>query len=55
MGCLVMIAWPAVLPYYIIKTEGRRGLGRIALFCLMWFGAWMTQVAVTIWARVFSR
>lgn len=54
MGWLVMMAWPVVLPYYIVKSEGRRGVGRIALFTFMWFAAWMTQAAVAIWTRVLA-
>jgi hypothetical protein len=52
MGWLVMMAWPVVLPYYIIRSEGRKGLTRIALFCFMWLAAWATQLAVAIWTRV---
>jgi hypothetical protein len=52
MGWLLMIAWPVILPYYIVKAEGRRGLSRIGLFCLLYFGALMTEMAISIWLRV---
>jgi hypothetical protein len=52
MGWLLMIAWPVVLPYYIVKAEGKRGLSRIGLFCLLYFGAMMTEMAISIWLRV---
>lgn len=52
MGWFVLAAWMIVIPYYILKREGRAGVARIGLFCLIWFAAWATGWAVQIWARV---
>jgi hypothetical protein len=52
MGWFVMSAWILVLPYYILKREGRSGLARLGLFCLVWFAAWATGWAVQIWTEV---
>jgi hypothetical protein len=54
MGWFVMAAWAIVVPYYLLKREGRRGLGRIGLFLLTYFAAWATGVAVRIWVRVLG-
>ena len=52
MGWFLMMAWPIVIPYYIITREGRRGLLRIGLFALTYFAAWATGVAAAVWTRV---
>ena|SRR5688572_29958684 len=52
MGWLLLFAWPLALPYYIVKAEGRRGLGRVALFCFTYFAALMSGWATALWARV---
>jgi hypothetical protein len=54
MGWFVMSAWVFIIPYYILKREGRAGLSRIGLFCLTWFAAWATGRAVFIWMRVMA-
>ena len=54
MGWLLISAWPLVLPYYIVRAEGRAGWGRIALFAFTYFAAWMTGWAASIWARVLQ-
>ncbi len=54
LGCFLAIAWPFLLPYYVLRTEGRRGWGRIGLFCFTYFTAWLVGVAITIWCRVLS-
>ena len=52
MGWFLLAAWIIIVPYYILRREGRAGLSRIGLFCLTWFAAWATGRAVGIWARV---
>jgi hypothetical protein len=54
MGWFLVIAWPILLPYYILKSEGRRGLWRIGLFCVAWIGSWAAGVAVAVWLHVLS-
>ncbi len=52
MGWFLFGAWIIVIPYYILKREGRAGWSRIGLFCLTWFAAWCVGRAVSIWTRV---
>ena len=52
MGWFVFTAWIVVVPYFVLKAEGRSGLGRLALFCFTYFAAWMLGWAVQIWARL---
>ena len=53
IGWLLLMAWPFVLPYYIVKAEGRAGWGRLALFCFTYFAAAMTGWATAVWTQVF--
>jgi hypothetical protein len=55
MGWFLIAAWIVVIPYYILKREGRAGLSRVGLFGLTWFAAWATGRAVSIWTQVFAR
>ena len=52
MGWFLFGAWVIVVPYYILKREGRAGLGRIALFCFTWLAAWAASWAVLIRTQV---
>ena len=54
MGWFLLAAWIIIVPYYVLKREGRPGLGRIGLFSLTYFAAWVTGVAIRIWVRVLS-
>jgi len=36
MGWFLLIAWPVVVPYFIISREGRRGFRRIGSFIFGW-------------------
>ncbi len=54
MGWFLLAAWIIIVPYYLLKREGRRGLGRIGLFCLTYAAAWATGVAIRIWIRVVT-
>jgi hypothetical protein len=55
MGWLLFAAWMIVLPYYILKTEGRKGLGRIGLFCFLNFAAFAVGWATLIWTQLLLR
>jgi len=55
MGWFLIAAWMIVIPYYILRQEGRTGLSRVGLFCLTWFAAWATGRAVSIWMQVIAR
>jgi hypothetical protein len=52
MGWFLMVAWPIVVPYYLIKHERRRGLARVGLFLLTYFAAWAVGWAVSLWTRL---
>jgi len=54
MAWFLLAAWMIVIPYYILKREGRAGFGRIGLFSLTWFAAWATGRAVAVWMRVIA-
>jgi hypothetical protein len=54
MALFVLAAWVIIVPYYVIRHEGRRGLARIGLFCLTYFSAWATGLAVRVWVRVLT-
>jgi hypothetical protein len=54
MGWFLLGAWVIIVPYYVLKCEGRRGLGRIGLFCLTYFAAWASGTAVRIWVQVLT-
>jgi hypothetical protein len=46
MGWFLMIAWPVIVPYFILRHEGRRGLRRIGYFILGWLVAALIGVLV---------
>jgi hypothetical protein len=52
MGWFLLVAWIVIVPYYLVKTEGKLGVGRIGLFCLTYFAAWATGTAIRIWLLV---
>lgn len=52
MGWFLFAAWVILVPYYILKREGRAGWSRIGLFCLTWFAAWCSGWAVSIWTSI---
>lgn len=54
MGWFMFAAWVFILPYYILKTEGRRGWSRIGLFCLTYGAAYATGWAILIWTQVLA-
>lgn len=46
MGWFLLIAWPVVVPYFILSHEGRRGFRRIGYFILGWLAAALVGVLV---------
>jgi hypothetical protein len=54
MGWFLFAAWIVILPYYILKVEGRGGWSRIGLFSLTCFAAYATGWAVLIWTRLLA-
>jgi hypothetical protein len=49
-----MSAWIIIVPYYVLKREGKRGLRRIGLFCLTYVAAGATGMAIRIWAKAMT-
>jgi hypothetical protein len=39
MGLFLYIAWPVVMPYYLLKTRGTKGLLSILAFAVAYVGA----------------
>lgn len=54
MGWFLWMVWILLIPYYVVKREGRRGLLRLGLFALVWFAAWATAWAVAVWVRLLT-
>jgi hypothetical protein len=52
MGWFTLAAWIFVLPYCIVRAEGRSGLARIGLFCVTALAAWATGWATLVWTQV---
>jgi hypothetical protein len=52
MGWFLLIAWIVVVPYYLLKYEGKRGLRRIGLFGLVYVFAWLLGVGLVIAVRL---
>ena len=48
MGMFLYIAWPIYMPYHLIKTRGARGLLVILGFLVVYIGAWMVGLAVSL-------
>jgi hypothetical protein len=54
MGLFLWLAWAVIVPYYVLKREGKSGLARLGLFCLAYVAAWATGLAIRVWLRVLS-
>jgi hypothetical protein len=52
MGAFLWLLWFVLVPYYIFKTEGRRGWGLIAIFLMAAVAAWGFYAAVRVWLRL---
>ena len=47
MGFFLLLAWPVIVPYYLVKTRGlKRTLITFLLFALVSFGAFVAGVAI---------
>jgi len=54
MGFFLCIAWPIVMPYYLLKTRGAKGLLVILGFIAAYFTAAIAGVAISVGARVLT-
>jgi hypothetical protein len=48
MGFFLLIAWPLVMPYYLLKTRGLKGLLVIFRFIVAYIGAGIAGVFVSV-------
>ncbi len=48
LGFFLTVAWPLVLPYYLIKTRGPKGLLNILGFAGAYFGALVLGIAFAV-------
>ena|SRR2546426_389167 len=54
LGFFVCIAWPFVMPYYLVKTRGAKGLLVILGFVVAYVGAAIVGIIVSVSAAVIS-
>ena len=48
LGFFLYLAWPVVMPYYLVKTRGAKGLLAILCFVIAYFGAAIVGVVVSM-------
>ncbi|MDT4966886.1 MAG: hypothetical protein QOJ64_1623 [Acidobacteriota bacterium] len=48
MGLFLFIAWPLVLPYYLVKTRGAKGLVAVVAFVGAYIGAAIVGVTLSV-------
>lgn len=48
MGLFLYIAWPAFMPYYLLKTRGAKGLLVILAFSAVYVGALLAGAALYV-------
>ena len=48
MGLFLYIAWPVILPYYLLKTRGAKGLLAILIFAGVYAGAFLAGAALRV-------
>jgi hypothetical protein len=48
LGLFLYIAWPLLMPYYLLKTRGLRGLLAIVVFIAVYIGALLFGLATYI-------
>jgi hypothetical protein len=48
MGLFLFIAWPLVLPYYLVKTRGAKGLVAVVAFLGAYMGAAIVGSIVSV-------
>ena len=54
LGFFLCIAWPLVMPYYLVKTRGAKGLLVILGFAGAYIGAAIAGIIVSLSAAVIS-
>jgi hypothetical protein len=48
MGLFLMVAWPFIMPYYLIKSRGARGLLNILGFVGVYLGAAIIGILISM-------
>jgi hypothetical protein len=48
MGWFLAVAWWAIVPYYLIRVQGWRGVGAMAAFGAIYLAAWATGRLVSV-------
>lgn len=48
MGLFLYIAWPFIMPYYLFKTRGAKGLLTILIFVVAYAGAYLAGVMLYV-------
>jgi hypothetical protein len=51
MGFFLYVAWPIVMPYYLLKTRGAKGMLFILAFVGAYFGAAIIGLALSVLVR----
>ena len=54
MGLFLCVAWPIVMPYYLLKTRGAKGLMVIAGFIVAYVGATIAGIVLAMSIAVLS-
>ncbi len=54
LGWFLIAAWVLLVPYFVIRREGRLGLQKVGLLAFTYFAAWATGLAIRIWVRVLT-
>ena len=54
LGFFLCIAWPLVMPYYLVKTRGAKGLLAILGFVAAYIGAAVAGIIVSVAIAVLS-
>jgi hypothetical protein len=52
LAWFLVVGWPSIVGYYVVKSEGRRGWGLVAVFLMLLVAAWATSIAIAMWMRV---
>jgi hypothetical protein len=48
MGLFLYLAWPLIMPYYLLKTRGARGLLLILAFIMVYVGAVLAGMGLAV-------
>ena len=54
MGFFLSVAWPLVLPYYLVKTRGARGLLAVLGFVGAYLGAAIAGITLSVLVTSFG-